>query len=368
MRALQILSLVCLLSARLWAGEEPPPLAPETREPEITDKMKASAEKACQFLAKSQNKRDGSLGSNYAVSATSLAGMAWLASGSTPHEGPYAENIMLALRFVVKSQSKSGFITENAANDGSMHGHGYATQFLASAYGMLRDPDFAPKVGEALEKAVHLIENTQNQYGGWNSAPNSSATDDGSGAVAIMQIAGLRTAQSCGIHVKEQVISKAKKYLADMTDQDGWYAYNWGSRSRGGGNGSAGTTGAGMYMVGAMNLQSDPKYRYDKGIKNVMATGPFIKGSHPDNGMGWNQSWWHYTCFYCTLAIFQKGGAEWARWYPALMNELIKQQKPDGSYNDSYGGVMTGLAALCMEMPYRYLPMFQEGGAGMEGR
>jgi hypothetical protein len=328
--------------------------------PEISEDVKKSVSKACQWLAQNQNK-DGSMKSSYACAATGLAGLAWLAAGSTPREGPYSKNINLALEYVLRSTAKNGFISENASyGQSGMYGHGYCTQFLAQAYGMVTNPDMAVKVKDALTRAAHLLEGSQNQYGGWNASPNGSLTDDGSGAVAIMQITALRAAGSCGIPIREAVITKAKKYLLEMTNEHGWYAYNWHARNNGS-NGSLATTGAGMYMLGALNLHTEAKYV--KGIKNVMSN---IPGKGQGNaGMS---GWYAYSIFYASLAIFQHGGKEWAQWYPAMSKELIKSQNSDGSWQDSYGGVFVGLSVLSLQLPYRYLPMFQDGGAGADGR
>ena len=348
----------CLLSVGRAADDEPKAAA-APQEFEITERVEKSVEKACQWLAKNQD-RNGGLKSSYSCAATGLAGLAWLASGSTPNDGPYSKNINLAIEFVLKSAARNGFISEGGGvGPSGMYGHGYSTQFLAEVCGMIRDPEQAARVRDVLEKAVRSIEGCQNQFGGWNSSPNGALSDDGSGAIAVMQVTALRAAESCGINVRQQVISKAKKYLLDMTNDQGWYAYNWHSRGSSS-NGSIATTGAGMYMLGALNLQNDPKYA--KGIKNIMNSMP---RSGNDAAMG---GWQAYSIFYASLAIFQHGGNEWQRWYKTTADMLIKTQSSDGGWNDQYSGVFVALSVLSLELPYRYLPLFQEGGAGMEGK
>jgi hypothetical protein len=353
-----LLVAALLFPVTLIAADEPKTIAPGTLEPEITERIEKSVEKACKWLATNQNK-DGSLKSSYACASTALAGLAWLAAGSTPHEGPYAKNIMQALDYVLRCSSKNGFISENASfGPSGMYGHGYSTQFLAEIHGMIKDESLATRVRDVLARAVRVTEGCQNQYGGWNSSPNGALNDDGSGAIAVMQVTALRAAESSGIQVKKQVIEKAKKYLLDMTNENGWYAYNWHSRGNST-NGSIATTGAGMYMLGVLGLYNDPKYK--KGIKNIMSSLP---GKGNDGSFG---GWYAYSLFYASIAIFQHGGAEWNKWYVALAENLLKTQSADGSWSDSYGGVFVALSVLSLELPYRYLPMFQDGGAGMEG-
>src|SRR5471030_2416511 len=60
-----------------------------SRDPELNERIEKSVDKACQWLAKNQN-RDGSLKSEYPCESTALAGLAWLAAGSTPQEGVYS--------------------------------------------------------------------------------------------------------------------------------------------------------------------------------------------------------------------------------------------------------------------------------------
>ena len=331
-------------------------------EAEIDDATQAKIDKGLDWLAAQQGRDGGLRGSSVPVCATSLAGLAWLARGDTGERGRYAENITSALRFTVKNTDKTGFISGSGGGASGMHGHGYGVLFLAQATGTITDPELRDEVYDALTRSVRLIENSQNQWGGWNSTPNKGAGDDGSGAIAVMQIMGLRAAREVGIAVDEPCIEKAQKYLKEMMSESGWYQYNYHSRT--GNRQSSALTGAGLYMLGAFDLWDDPKY--DKGIKNLMGAAPFLKGSSSGGDGGWS-SWYLYTAFYSSIAVFQHGGDEWKRLWPAMRDDLLKQQSGGGAWPDSYGGVYTALALLTLELPYRTLPVFQAGGRGREG-
>ena len=83
-----------------------------------------------------------SVGSKYLVAFTGLAGLAFLANNSTPYRGTYAKNVRDALKFILRNTSKVGYINEAAGRGlggSGMHGHGYATWFLAELYGMCGD-------------------------------------------------------------------------------------------------------------------------------------------------------------------------------------------------------------------------------------
>jgi len=328
--------------------------------PEVTAQAEEAIAKALNRIASHQT-RDGSFGGSVPLATTSLACLAFLGSGSTPHAGKYANNIRRGLQYVRKCCTKSGFITDYGFS--GMYGHGYATLLLAESVGMLHDPAEIEATRDALSSAVALLERAQNCYGGWNSTPDGAATDDGSGAIAIMQITALRAARNSGIQVRPQTIEKARKYLLEMASPDGWYAYNYGMR--GSPQHSSATTGAGMYMLGVLDLHSNAKYEH--GIRNLLKNAPFL-GKSSGGDSGWS-SWWHYTCFYASLAIFQHGGDEWAKWYPAMRDHLVKTQSADGLWTqDPYGGLYSCFAVLSLELPLRYLPIFQDGGRGREGR
>ena len=84
-----------------------------------------------------------------------------------------------------------------------------------------------------------------------------------------------------------------------------------------------------------------------------------------------------YYWYYGTLGMFQLGGDHWREWNVAMRDMLIKNQctKADGeelngSWHPRAGGTLnpdkhnrvfsTALAALCLEVYYRYLPMYGE--------
>ena len=59
--------------------------------------------------------------------------------------------------------------------------------------------------------------------------------------------------------------------------------------------------------------------------------------------------------------MWHAGGQHWKRWYPAIRDELIHRQQPNGGWTDTtinteYG---TAMACLILQMPNNYLPIFQ---------
>ena len=121
------------------------------------------------WLGRSQN-ADGSYGSGTYrgnIAVTSLCGLAFMASGSSPGRGPFGAQIDKALVYVMENTSQSGFIAVAASSThGPMYSHGFGTLFLAEAYGMTHRPE----ISEKLQKAVRLIIDSQNIEGGWRTS------------------------------------------------------------------------------------------------------------------------------------------------------------------------------------------------------
>ncbi len=157
----------------------------------MTKDTDVAIEQGLAWLAKQQN-ADGSYGSGAYrgnIAVTSLAGIAFMSSGSSPGRGPFGVNVEKALAYVLENTSTSGFISvANAATHGPMYSHGFGALFLAEAYGMSHKPELREK----LEKAIRLIVDTQNRDGGWRYQPQPLDADL---SVTICQINAAARAQ-----------------------------------------------------------------------------------------------------------------------------------------------------------------------------
>src|SRR5512146_2637837 len=126
---------------------------------EITPELRQRVGKGLKWL-KDHLGDNGTMGPGAGQQAgiMALAGIAFLADGSTPGEGPYGEQVQKILDYVLRNCQATGLIT--SPNDGSpMYGHGFATLFLAECYGMTGRED----IKEKLQMAVRLIVRTQNK-------------------------------------------------------------------------------------------------------------------------------------------------------------------------------------------------------------
>jgi hypothetical protein len=79
-----------------------------------------------------------------------------------------------------------------------------------------------------------------------------------------------------------------------------------------------------------------------------------------------------YYWYYATLALYQHGGTPWSRWNARMRDRIVGLQRtsghqtgswdPDGSLYGAKGGRIycTALAALSLEVYYRYLRLYDE--------
>ena len=308
----------------------------------VTPAAQKAIDKGLSFLATRQ-KEDGSFGDagysrNTAVCA--LAGMAMMSSGSTPGRVPYGANVDRCVEFILAHTENSGFINvEGATTHGPMYGHGFATLFLAEAYGMTLRAD----IREKLSKAVQLIVQTQNREGGWRYQP---VRHDADISVTICQVMALRAARNAGLFVPHDTIDRCIEYVKKSQNPDGGFMYMLQE-----GESQFPRSAAGVVALYSAGIYEGSEIT--RGLNYLMQYLPqgdaFARETH-----------YFYGHYYAVQAMWHSGGDHWKRWFPAIRDELIARQHPDGSWTDSicfeYG---TAMACIIMQIPNNYLPIFQ---------
>jgi len=324
----------------------------QVRGDEITPAQEASVAKGLAWLAQAQG-RDGSFGqgggSGKHAGITALAGLAFMQAGNLPGRGKYGENVQKCLDFVLASCQESGLISSDQSH-GPMYGHGFATLFLGEVYGMTGDEN----VKEKLQRAVRLIQKTQNREGGWRYQPVPYDADI---SVTITQVMALRAARDAGIKVEKDVIDNAIKYVRSCRNPDGGFSYMANAGGGGGGSGFA-RTAAGVATL------------YYAGIhegEEITAGLAYLKQFTPGKGTGGAEVEGHYFYgnYYAVQTMFLAGGDYWATFYPAIRDQLIARQARNGGWSgeagEDYGAAM---ALIILQMPNRYLPVYTGKGPG----
>lgn len=307
---------------------------------EITPELIESTTRGLAWLATKQ-KADGSYGSgsHYGkhVGITGLACMAFVCDGHLPGRGKYGSVVGRGLRFVLDSAGESGLLAAETSH-GPMYGHGFATLFLAEVYGASREPDLREK----LRRAIRLIVRAQNDRGGWRYQPVKSNADI---SVTICQVMALRSARNAGIAVPKSTIDRAIQYVRRSQNPDGGFRYML----------TPGASGFARSAAGVAALNYAGVYD-DQAIQRGLA---YMERYIPGSNSG-RVPHYYYGQYYAAQAMFQAGGDRWRKWWPAIRDDLIRRQQPDGSWHGEAGNEYgTAMALIILQVPKRLLSIFE---------
>jgi hypothetical protein len=330
-------------------------LAPDARaEPKIPDRVETSGTRfldaatleridlGLKWLAARQTD-DGAfgVGRGYGrnVAVVSLAGLAWLSSGSTPGRGEYGVPIRRAADFTLKACKSSGYINvSEGQSHGPMYGHGFATLYLAEIYGMSPRRD----VRDKLKKATQLIIDCQNTEGGWRYENQPKEADI---SVTVCQIMALRAARNCGIFVPKDTVERCIEYVKDCQNDDGGFRYQLVRRSRS----QFARSAAGLVALYSSGVYEGPEITRALSFLERQRPGRFIDPHY------------FYGQYYAVQAMYQAGGEQWNGWFPRIRDQLLRDQGRDGSWNDSTfsNEYATAMACIILQLPNNHLPILK---------
>lgn len=278
---------------------------------------------------------------NPAVNA--LCGLALLSSGSTPGRGKYGPQLERCVDLLLELCGASGFISEPAAeyDQSPMYGHGFATMFLAEAYGMsshrgLRD---------AVHRAVQLIIDTQSREGGWRYAPEPRDADV---SVTVCQLMALRAAHNTGMAVPRTTIDQAVGYVTRCQNPDGGFRY----QALAGGESAFPRSAAAVTALFTSGITDGPVI--EGGLR-------YLQQFRPGEPRAQDRGYYYYAQYYGLQAAWHAGGNVWRTWYPAVRNELLRQQLSAGNWVDQTVSpeYATAMALIALQLPNNFLPIFQ---------
>jgi hypothetical protein len=221
-----------------------------------------------------------------------------------------------------------------------MYDHGFATLFLAESYGMAPEDDLRDRVA----RAVKLIVSSQNKEGGWRYEPRPFEADL---SVTIAQVMALRAARNAGIYVPHDTIEKSIDYVKRSQNADGGFMYTL----------QGGPSRFPRSAAGLVALYSAGIYEGDEIKRGLEYVGKHLPTENDPN----RDTHYLYGHYYAVQAMWHAGGEHWEKWYPAVRDSLVAQQKADGSWRDQllsseYGAAM---ACIILQTPNNYLPIFE---------
>jgi hypothetical protein len=234
-----------------------------------------------------------------------------------------------------------------------MYCHAMATYALAEAYGMQSDPKSDTRLREPVSRAVaYILENQNESDGGWRYIK----TQDSDMSMFGWQLMALKSAEITNIPVPHAAKRRMVQFLKD--------------RSLGQQQGLAGYR-VNMPVTPSMTAEA----LFSKQMLGIQRTHPACTEAveyllkNPPKLSDYDLYYWYYG----TLAMYQYGGEPWQTWNEALRDRLIADQVKTGDLAGSwdpkdrwglYGGRLysTTLSTLCLEVYYRFLPLYNMGG------
>jgi hypothetical protein len=295
------------------------------------------------------------------VGVTALACMAFLAGGHLPGRGQYGNVVERGLDFVLNCVQEDGYITHAGSR---MYSHAFATLFLAEVCGMTDRPDVKSK----LQLAVDFIVHSQNAEGGWRYEPYAVESDM---SIVVCQVLALRAARNIGIRVPKTVIDKAARYVVDSAVTEESLSRGFGPaiaykneigsfhyQKQDGSRSSFPLTAAGVTALHGVGIYSDTAI--DEGVRYLRSN---LRSFNRTYGYQKNYHYFFwYGHYYGVQAMYTAGSDAWESYFSEVRDELLRGQDASGFWPNETGpgrAFGTAMAVLILEIPYRYLPIFQ---------
>ena len=291
------------------------------------------------------------VGSDHGV--TGLALLAFLGAGSTHTTGPHADCVAKGIRFLVDRQRADGSLAGEAEFFATLYCHGMAGIALAESAAMTGDASLRGP----LERAVGFTLAMQHPVtGGWRYAAGDKGDTSQLGwqvmLLAAAAQAGLDAGPDSGIDRGRQ---RARTFLQSVSSGQagGLAAYRTGERP------TMPMTAEALFCRPVLGATAA-----DPSVREAVAV---IAGSPPTAARPNAYAW-----YYATLASFHVGGPQWDAWNRRMQPAVMSLQRQDtgplrGSWDPDpvwggHGGRVyaTAMAALTLEVYYRYVPLSGE--------
>jgi hypothetical protein len=296
---------------------------------------------------KAQGQDRKGAGNEADTGVTGLALLAFLGAGHTHQHGAYAESVAKGLDYLVAIQGANGNLAGKAETFAFMYCHGMAALALSEAYAMTGDERLHAPVSRAVGFTLAAQHRTQ---GGWRYRPG----DQGDTSQLGWQLMVLKSAELAGLPLPQPSRDGMIRYLKSVAtgSHGGLAGYRPGE-----------ATSRTMTAEALVCRQFLGMSRRNAAGEEA---GDYLLEELPGNGPA-NFYYWYYA----TLGLYQLQGTHWRSWNDALTVVLVGGQRKDGDLAGSWdpdpvwgghGGRVysTALGALCLEVYYRFLPLYVE--------
>ena len=288
-------------------------------------------------------------GTNADTGTTGLAILAFLGAGHTYVDGEYADVVLKGVNYLVRTQHRDGSLFGDAEYFAAMYCHGIATLALSEAYSLTGDERLLPSVVDAI---TYTRQAQHPSTGGWRYRRGQEGDTSQMG----WQLMALTSAHYAGLDIPSRTWIGADRFLQKVTFRDGRAAYRPGQAPS-----AAMTAEAMLCRLFLRSPTDDPQ---------IQSAANYLVAHLPGDGRT-NYYYWYYG----TLALYHLQDANWRRWNSAVKRTLVARQDSDGSWSaDSVWGTSggkvysTALAALTLEVYYRYRPLRESQSAPSDNR
>jgi hypothetical protein len=290
-----------------------------------------------------QDRRGAGATADSGISALAL--LAFLGSGHTHVQGQYQETVQRGLEFLMRSQLPDGSLVGEAKDFEKMYCHGIALIALSEAYAMTGDS----RLQSAWQRGLQYTLAAQDSVsGGWRYRPG----ERGDLSQCGWQVMALRSAELGGFTIPTESRRGISKFLDSVKQGTNGGLSSYRPRER------VTRTMTAEAMVCRLLLELPAQEAAFQEANDFLLRE--LPGQDEANLYYW---------YYATLYLFQLQGDAWEQWNTALQRNLLARQVRDGRLagswdtRDTWGGYggrvyTTAMAALCLEVYYRYLPIY----------
>ena len=292
-----------------------------------------------------------SAGAQADAGISGLALLAFLAGGHTHLQGPHQSTVRRGLEFLLGVQDVDGCLAGTTNRYERMYCHAMATCALSEAYAMTFDARLQP----AVKRAVNYTLRCQDRVtGGWRYHPS----DPGDTSQLGWQLMALKSAELAGIAIPQETRDGIRRFLKSVSSgRNGGLACYQATRP------------IATRSMTAEAMVCRQFLGYADGPETVSEASGYLLQELP--GAARTN---HYYWYYATLGLYQVQGDAWRQWNEALQDNLLAAQRHDGGWAGSWdpdpvwGGCggraySTALATLCLEVYYRFLPLYVEAAS-----
>ncbi len=290
------------------------------------------------------------------TSTSGFAVLAFLGAGHTEKVGKYKENVQRAVKWLIAQQRDDGALRPSSYNRNLGYANAIGGLALAEAAAMARIHVTELAAQKSLNYGATHQRGAGEEKKGYRYLPQQAGDLSNTGWY-IMQ---LKSAKVAGLRMPRDVFEGVTRFLDHVESKNfikrDEVFYDNGRHRYGYTHANQVTHRRTSMGCLARQFMGWEPNELRGGVEWFMAAGGVPSQGKVDL----------YYWYYGTICTFQQGEEIWRRWNVGLKDALLPTQNGDGSWNptgayaEHWGRVgQTALSALCLEVYYRYLPMYR---------